>query len=52
MHRANRFLLAALGVLTTTAALAQTPAATPPQDAAAPAPAASAEDTGSLFAPR
>ncbi len=59
MHRAIRFLLAALGVLTTTAALAQTPAvkpppeaATAPQDAAAPAPEAGAEETGSLFAPR
>jgi len=45
MHRATRFLLAALGVLTTTAALAQTPDATP-------APDAGVEDTGSLFAPR
>ena len=45
MHRATRFLLAALGVLTTTAALAQTPDATP-------ASGAGAEDTGSLFAPR
>ena len=45
MHRATRFLLAALGVLTTTAALAQTPAATP-------APDAGADATGSLFAPR
>jgi hypothetical protein len=45
MHRAIRFLLAALGALTTSAALAQTPAATP-------APDAGAEETGSLFAPR
>ena len=61
MHRATRFVLAALGVLTTTAALAQTPAPTPAQTpaappaqepAAAPAPEAAAEDTGSLFAPR
>ena len=61
MHRATRFVLAALGVLTTTAALAQTPAATPAQTptpkpaqepAATPAPEAGAEDTGSLFAPR
>jgi hypothetical protein len=44
MHRATRFLLAAMGVLTTTAALAQTPA-TPPADAGT-------EETGSLFAPR
>ena len=53
MHRATRFVLAALAVLTTTAALAQTPAATPAQEpAAAPAPAAGAEETGSLFDPR
>jgi MtrB/PioB family decaheme-associated outer membrane protein len=45
MHRAIRFLLSAFGVLTTTAALAQTPAATPPPDAGA-------EETGSLFGPR
>ncbi len=60
MHRATRFLLASLGVLTTTAALAQTPAPTPPQTPATPpaqtpatTPAdAGSEDTGSLFAPR
>jgi len=44
MHCATRFVLAALGVLTTTAALAQTPA-TAPADAGT-------EDSGSLFAPR
>ena len=44
MHRATRFLLAALGVLTTTAALAQTPAATPAQTPAASARAGAAAD--------